>query len=227
MELLLDTVHLDDIKKYDQIVTLAGVTSNPSIIKKEGKINLFQHLQQIRQMLGKKRALHVQVVGQTTEAMVADARLILAKIDPAVYIKIPTNEAGLAAMKILKKENVKITATAIYSEFQGRLAIAAGADYLAPYYNRMVNLGLDAQRILSNLANQIARDDAQTKILAASFHTVEQVNEAFQAGCQAATMGADIFQTALNNPAIQEAVADFTADWESMYGSKTTITSLK
>lgn len=227
MEFLLDTVHLSDIEKYDKVINLSGVTSNPSIIKKEGKIDFFNHLQKIRKILGKQRPLHVQVVGQTTEAMIDDAHLVLEKIDPNVYIKIPTNQAGLTAMKILKKENVKITATAIYSEFQGRLAMEIGADYLAPYYNRMVNLGLNAQKILNNLANQIARDNSQTKILAASFHTVEQVNEAFQAGCQAATLGADILQTALNNPAIKGAIKDFTKDWESIYGTNTTITSLK
>lgn len=227
MEFLLDTVHLSDIEKYDKVINLSGVTSNPSIIKKEGKIDFFNHLQKIRKILGKQRPLHVQVVGQTTEAMIDDAHLVLEKIDPNVYIKIPTNQAGLTAMKILKKENVKITATAIYSEFQGRLAMEIGADYLAPYYNRMVNLGLNAQKILNNLANQIARDNSQTKILAASFHTVEQVNEAFQAGCQAATLGTDIFQTALNNPAIKGAIKDFTKDWESIYGTNTTITSLK
>ncbi|MCT6892836.1 MAG: fructose-6-phosphate aldolase [Bombilactobacillus mellifer] len=227
MEFLLDTVHLSDIEKYDSVINLSGVTSNPSIIKKEGKIDFFNHLQKIRKILGKHRPLHVQVVGQTTEAMIADAHSVLEKIDPNVYIKIPTNQAGLTAMKILKKEDVKITATAIYSEFQGRLAMEIGADYLAPYYNRMVNLGLNAQKILNNLANQIARDNSQTKILAASFHTVEQVNEAFQAGCQAATLGADIFQTALNNPAIKGAIKDFTEDWESIYGTNTTITSLK
>ncbi|CAM3124278.1 fructose-6-phosphate aldolase [Lactiplantibacillus plajomi] len=226
MEFLLDTVDIAAIQKYVNIIPLSGVTSNPSIVKKAGKIDFFSHMRQIRQIIGPDATLHAQVVGTTTDAMLDDAHHILKEIDDQVYIKVPTNEAGLAAIKQLKAENVNVTATAIYTTFQGNLAIAAGADYLAPYYNRMVNMDIDADRVIHDLATQIERDHAKTKILAASFHTVQQVNAAFANGAQAATMGADILQTALNVPAIGAAVADFTHDWESLYGQDSTITSL-
>ena len=224
MEFLLDTIHIDDIAKYNQMLPLAGVTSNPTIIKKEGKVDFFAHMKAIREIIGRDKTLHVQAVGQSTAAIVKDAEAIVAQIDPAVFVKVPTNEAGLAAMKILKRQQINVTATAIYSEFQGRLAIEAGADYLAPYYNRMINMDIDAQAVIRHLAAQIALQQAPTKILAASFHTVGQVNDAFQAGAQAATMGSDIFQNALGNPAITHAVAAFTADWESLYGASTIAT---
>ncbi|ANK58897.1 fructose-bisphosphate aldolase [Loigolactobacillus backii] len=226
MEFLLDTIHLADIKKYSAILPISGVTSNPSIVKKEGKVDFFKHMRQVRSIIGPKATLHIQVVGQSTAEMIEDAHTILREVDDQVYIKVPTNEAGLAAIKQLKSEGVHITATAIYTKFQGYLAIAAGADYLAPYYNRMVNMNINADEVISELALAIQRDHAATKILAASFHTVQQVNSAFEMGAQAATMGTDILETALTAPAIGQAVTDFTNDWESVYGKETTISSL-
>ncbi|MFC6180976.1 fructose-6-phosphate aldolase [Lactiplantibacillus daowaiensis] len=227
MEFLLDTVHIDDIKKYAGIIPLSGVTSNPSIVKKEGKIDFFNHMKAIRQIIGMDASFHIQVVGQTTDEMVTDAHTILENVDDHVFIKIPTNEAGLAAIKQLKSEGVNVTATAIYTKFQGYLAMTAGADYLAPYYNRMVNMNINADEVIGELAAQICREGSSTKILAASFHTVQQVNSAFEMGAQAATMGVDILDTALKAPAIGAAIKDFTTDWESIYGVGTNVTSLK
>lgn len=226
MEFLLDTVHIDDIKKYAGIIPLSGITSNPSIVKKEGKIDFFNHMKEIRAIIGDQATLHIQAVGQTTAEMLEDAHTILKNVDDNVYIKIPTNEAGLAAIKQLKAEGVNVTATAIYTKFQGYLAMTAGADYLAPYYNRMVNMNINADEVIGELSTQIARENSATKILAASFHTVQQVNSAFEMGAQAATMSADILKTALTAPAIGAAINDFTADWESIYGKGSTIAKL-
>lgn len=226
MEFLLDTVHIEDIKKYASIMPLSGVTSNPSIVKKEGQIDFFPHMRAIRAIIGDQASFHIQAVGQTTEAMIQDAHTILENVDDNVFVKIPTNEAGLAAIKQLKAEGVNVTATAIYTKFQGYLAMSAGADYLAPYYNRMVNMNINADEVIGELANQIARENSTTKILAASFHTVQQVNSAFEMGAQAATMGVDILKTGLSAPAIGAAINDFTADWESLYGKDSTIASI-
>ena len=138
MEFMLDTINLEAIRKYQKILPLAGVTSNPSIVKQAGKIDFFAQMKEIKKTIG-QASLHVQVVGQTTEEMLEDAQTIVQQLGQETFIKIPVNEAGLAAIKQLKQANYRITATAIYTEFQGYLAIAAGADYLAPYYNREFN----------------------------------------------------------------------------------------
>ncbi|WP_436645977.1 fructose-6-phosphate aldolase [Lactiplantibacillus plantarum] len=226
MEFLLDTVHIEDIKKYVDIIPLSGVTANPSIVKREGRIDFFKHMRAVRQIIGDQATLHIQAVGQTTDAMLQDAYTILKNVDENVYIKIPTNEAGLAAIKQLKAAGINVTATAIYTKFQGYLAMTAGADYLAPYYNRMVNMNINADEVIGELSTQILRENSNTKILAASFHTVQQVNSAFEMGAQAATMSADILKTALSAPAISAAINDFTTDWESLYGQGSTISSL-
>lgn len=227
MEFMLDTANLEDIIKYEKIIPLSGVTSNPSIVKKEGKIEFFNHMKQIRTIIGSHRSLHVQVVAQDFEGMLADAKTILEKIDKDVYIKVPVSEVGLRVIKVLKKEGVNVTATAIYTKFQAYLAIAAGADYIAPYFNRMENLNIDPREAITEMAKEISRTNSSTKILAASFKNVGQVNSALECGAHSATMGVDIIKQAFAMPSIQSAVDDFTTDWESIFDKDTTIVNLK
>ncbi|MDR0921486.1 MAG: fructose-6-phosphate aldolase [Lactobacillales bacterium] len=227
MEFLLDTANIDEIQKYTEMLPISGVTSNPSIVKKEGKVDFFQHMKRIREIIGIDKTLHVQVVAEDVEGILADAHTILEKIDREVYVKIPVTENGLQAMKQLKKEGVNITATAVYTKFQAYLAIAAGANYVAPYFNRMENQNMNPVDLITEVAKEIERTSAQTKILAASFKNVGQVNTALEAGAQASTMSVDILQQALGMPSIQQAVDVFTQDWESIFGEGTTITLLK
>ncbi|MDB7102242.1 fructose-6-phosphate aldolase [Enterococcus mundtii] len=219
MEFMLDTINIEKISYYQSILPLSGVTSNPSIIKKEGKIDLFAHLKEIKQLIG-KASLHVQVVGETTEEILADAQVIIDQLGKEIFIKVPVNEPGLAAIKQLKAEGINVTATAIYSEMQGYLAIAAGADYLAPYYNRMENLNIDAVAIIKALAMEIERTQSPSKILAASFKNVAQVNQACRQGAHSITASPDIFAQVFGMPSIQKAVTDFRKDWEETFGVK-------
>lgn len=216
MEFMLDTINIEKIRYYQSILPLSGVTSNPSIIKKEGKIDLFAHLKEIKQMIG-KASLHVQVVGETIEEILADAQEIVDQLGQDIFIKVPVNEPGLAAIKQLKAKGVNVTATAIYSEMQGYLAIAACADYLAPYYNRMENLNIDAVAIIKSLAMEIDRTQSQSKILAASFKNVAQVNQACRQGAHSITASPDIFAQVFGMPSIYKAVADFKKDWEETF----------
>lgn len=226
MEFLLDTANLEEIKQYEAIIPLAGVTSNPSIVKKEGKIQFFDHMKCVRNIIGKEKTLHVQVVADDYEGMMKDAETILAKIDPEVFIKVPVNQEGIKVIKALKQEGINVTATAIYTKFQAYLAIAAGADYIAPYFNRMENLNIDPRSAIEEMAKEIDRTKSKTKIVAASFKNVGQVNAALEAGAQAATMGVDIIQQAFAMPSIEKAVVDFTTDWEAIFGADSKIFNL-
>lgn len=226
MEFMLDTANLSEIEAYVKMAPIAGVTSNPSIVKKEGKISFFEHMKKIREIIGTERTLHVQVVAQDVEGMLADAKTILEKIDKDVYIKVPVNAEGLEVIKQLKADGVNVTATAVYSKFQAYLAVAAGADYIAPYYNRMENLNIDPKEAISEIAKEIERTNSKSKILAASFKNVAQVNAALENGAQSATMGVDVLDAALAMPSINKAVIDFTADWEQIFGKDVTIADL-
>lgn len=222
---MLDTVNIEEISQYEKVIPLAGVTSNPSIIKNEGQIDFFEQMKKIRSIIGMEKSLHVQVVATTYEGMLKDAEMILANIDPQVFIKVPVNETGLKVIKELKRREVNVTATAIYTKFQAYLAIAAGADYVAPYFNRMENLSINPQEAIREMAKEIARTNSQTKILAASFKNVGQVNAALENGAQAATMGVDIIKQAFAMPSIEKAINDFKTDWETIYGDGATISS--
>ena len=153
------------------------------------------------------------------EDMVKEAKAILQRIDDEVFIKIPVTEEGLKAMKILKaEEEMGITATAIYTKTQGLLAMEAGADYIAPYFNRMENMDIDGAAVIADFAEMIDRWGYRTKILAASFKNMAQVNAAFEAGAHTATLQPGLLHDALNTAAVGKAVDDFGKDWKTVFG---------
>ncbi|KHD44849.1 fructose-6-phosphate aldolase [Streptococcus hongkongensis] len=220
MEYMLDTLNLEAIKKWSKILPLAGVTSNPTIAKAEGDIDFFERIKEVRTIIGDQASIHVQVVAKDYEGILKDAAEIRRQAGNDIFVKIPVTTEGLAAIKTLKAEGYHITATAIYTTFQGLLAIEAGADYLAPYYNRMDNLNIDPEAVIGQLAEAIDRECSDSKILAASFKNVGQVNKAFALGAQAITAGPDVFEAGFAMPSIQKAVDDFGTDWESLYNQR-------
>lgn len=218
MEYLFDTANLEDIRTYGAIYPYTGVTTNPSIIKKEGKINFFEHCREIRRIISDDRTLHIQVTALKAEDMVKEADAILDKIDGEVFIKVPVTEEGLKAIRALKKKDIGVTATAVYTKAQGFLAMEAGADYIAAYFNRMENMDINASSVIGSMAQMIRMWDYKTQILAASFKNMAQVNAAFEAGAHTATVQPDILKTAVNMAAIGKAAEDFAKDWRSVFG---------
>ncbi len=218
MTFLLDTANLATIEKYRKVLPIEGVTTNPSILKKEGKVEVFEHFRAIRNLIGPDKSLHIQVVSTDVETMLAEAHHILAEVDDKVFIKVPVTEAGLTVIQQLKAEGIDVTATAIYSKMQAFLAIAAGVDYVAPYYNRMENLNSDAKETIAAIADFIKRTGSSCKILGASYKNIAQVNQALEAGAQTVTVDPTILATALTSPTVHQAVTDFKTDWESIYG---------
>ena len=223
MQYMFDTANIADIEKYGALVPYTGVTSNPSIIKKEGAIDFFTHFRRIREIIGFERSLHIQVLAEDCEGILADAEAILKNVDDQVFIKIPVTMEGLKAMQMLKSKGVGVTATAIYTRVQGYMAMEAGADFIAPYFNRMENLDIDPRAVISDFAAAIDTYGYQTIILAASFKNMGQVNDAFACGAQAATMGIDLLTGAFAMPSIKKAVDDFAADWYATFGPGATI----
>ena len=187
MEFIVDTVNLEEIKDAVEHMPIVGVTSNPSIVKQTNPENFFEHMRKIREIIGMERSLHVQVISKNSDEMVAEAHRILKEIDDQVYIKVPVSYEGIKAIKALKAEGVKVTATAVYDLMQAYMALAAEADYIAPYVNRIGNLGADPMDLISNLSDRIAVDGYNTKIVAASFKGVQQVRDSFNYGAHAIT----------------------------------------
>ncbi|MFP3153806.1 fructose-6-phosphate aldolase [Lachnospiraceae bacterium ZAX-1] len=226
MELLFDTANIEEIKKYSQCYPITGVTSNPSILKSEGKIDFFPHFREIRQIIGMDKSLHIQVIAQRAEDMIEEAAMILKNVDTRVFIKIPTTEEGLKAMMVLKSKGIGVTATAIYTKIQGFAAIMADADFIAPYCNRMSNLEVDYEDAIAAFRQMIDGNNANCKILAASFKNIKQVTNAFLAGAHTATVQPELLHDSFSMAAVTKAVADFKADWENVQGSGVTLLNI-
>ncbi len=220
MELLLDTANLKSIRDAVSTYPISGLTTNPSIISKENRSDFFALIKEIREILGKERTLHVQVTRTDCEGILKEAEAIRRHVDEDVYIKTPVSKEGLKAIGIMARDGFNVTATAIYTTIQGELAAMAGAKYLALYYNRMLNLDIDADAVFRTTASAIAASGLDCKIVGASFKNIMQVTNVFADGAEAVTVPPELLDTALANPSIDLAVRNFNKDWEKVYGNK-------
>ena len=219
MEILLDTANIELIKKYDESYRIDGVTTNPTIVAKE-KAPFWPTLKEIRAIMG-DRMMHVQVTAATYEDQLREAAKIVDVLGKEhTYIKVPTNETGIHTMKTLKDEGYLVTATAIYMPQQAMLAASVGADYVAPYFNRINNMNVDAGSSIADMVNLFYTNSLPTKVLAASFHNAQQIMDAFMAGAQAVTADPQYFTMMVENPMIDGAVEGFHKDWVGLYGDK-------
>ena len=218
MEIILDTANLKDIRRYNDIYDITGVTSNPTILARE-KAEFFPLLLEIRSIIGDKQ-LHVQVTGSSCEEMLKEAETLTDRMGKDTYIKVPTNEEGIKTMKVLKSRGYKVTATAIYMPQQAMLAASVGADYVAPYFNRMNNMNVDSKKAIADMAWLFEHNNIRTKIVAASFKNTQQIMDSLMAGAQAVTVSPELYTQMVENPMIDSAIAGFAADWEATYGDK-------
>lgn len=219
MEILLDTANVEKVKKYNDIYNIVGVTTNPTIISRE-KADFFSTLQQIRDAIGKEKQLHVQVTALCCEEIQKEAECICSAFGGNTYIKVPTNQEGIKAIKQLKQKGFNVTATAIYTVQQAMLAASVNADYVAPYFNRMCNCNYNAVATISDIAKLFSLYDKKTKIIAASFKNSNQIMQALLAGAEAITASPDLYTTMVENSLIDAAISDFKKDWTDLYGDK-------
>ena len=176
MKLIIDDANVEAIKALYEYYPVDGVTTNPSILAKSGR-NPYDVLGEIRGIIGPDAELHVQVISKDAEGMIKEAQVIREKLGEKTYIKIPTTREGLKAMKALKKNGINVTATAIYTAQQAFLAGKAGADYAAPYINRIDNLGANGIATAKKIHDIFRLNNLPTSVLAASFKNSQQVLE--------------------------------------------------
>lgn len=220
MDYILDTANLADIRHCNEFYPLAGVTTNPSIIAKE-KRDFWAIIRDIRDIIGPDKLLFAQTVQTTAEKQVEEAKLMNEKSGGAFCVKIPIGEDGLKATMMLKKMGIKVLMTAIFTPAQALIAAKAGADYVAPYVNRLDNIIGDGTEVVAQIAEQFAIHDLPCKVLAASFKNAQQVHRCAAAGCQCVTVSADILKAVISHPMTDAAVAGFQKDWKGVYGEKT------
>jgi TalC/MipB family fructose-6-phosphate aldolase len=218
IEFMIDTANLEAIARCVDLFPVAGVTSNPSILEIEGKIDFFPHLRKIREIIGPDRSLHVQVIAEDAPGIIKESETILKKLDDQVFIKIPSTEEGFKAMRHLRKRGVRITATEAYTQIQGLAAAACDADYIVLYYNRMKNMDIDADHSIRALRDVLDREKMGAKILAASFRSIRQTTDAISSGAHGVTVPDRLLRDAFDLPIVKAAGKVFHKAWVSIQG---------
>ena len=217
MTLLIDDADIERIKALCRYYPIDGVTTNPSILAKCGRPP-YEALSDIRDFIGNRAQLHVQVVSTIAEDMVEEGRKIERMLGNNTFIKIPTIPEGLRAMQILSSEGYHITATAMYTPMQAYLAAKAGAEYAAPYVNRIDNLGNDGVQTTKKMHDIYVRNGLSTKILAAGFKNSQQVQELCEYGVSCVTVASDVIENFIKNACVTADVDDFVRDFEGLCG---------
>lgn len=216
MELYLDTSDVAAVKALARVLPLAGVTTNPSIVA-TGKETLEVLLPRLQEAMGGQGRLFAQVMATTAEGMVNDARK-LRTIIADIVVKVPVTAEGLAAIKLLKEEGIPTLGTAVYGAAQGLLAALAGAEYVAPYVNRVDAQGGDGIQTVTDLQTLLTMHAPHAKVLAASFKTPRQALDCLLAGCESITLPLDVAQQFITSPAVDAAIVKFEQDWLSAFG---------
>ena len=224
MMYVIDTANLDDIRRCVEFYPVSGVTTNPTIISKE-HTDFPALIKSIRQIIGNERMFHIQTTGSNADEIIKEAILLNEFVGGNFYIKVPISPEGLKATMELKRRGIKVTETAIFTQQQALLAAKAGADFVAPYVNRLDNIISDGVHVVEEVVQMFHNYDIKCQVLAASFKTVEQIHKIAMAGSHAVTINPQLFDSLVYHPMTQYAIDDFNADWESVYG-KDKITDL-
>lgn len=222
MKLCIDTANIEQIRKIYEYYPVDGVSTNPSILAKTGK-NPYEVLREIREIVGEDGELFVQVISEKAEDMLEEAKVIIRELGDSTLIKIPCVPEGFKAMKMLKKEGIRFIGTAIYTAMQGYLAAKCGAEYVAPYVNRIDNMGFDGVKVAMDIHDAIEGSNLDSGLLAASFKNSQQVLELTQYGVKAVTVAPDVIEGLVKNAAITAAVNDFKKDFEKLAGEGKTM----
>ena len=217
---IMDTANLEKIRHCVEFYPIDGVTTNPSIISKEHS-DFPKLIKQIREIIGKDRMFHIQVTGDTCDEIVKEATALNDFVGGNLYIKVPISKEGLKATSELKRRGMKVTETAIFTQQQALIAAKAGANFIAPYVNRLDNIVSDGVSVVGEIVELFKKHNIDAKVLAASFKTVEQVHKIAMNGAHAITITPDLYDSLIYHPLTLYAIDDFKADWQSVYGDQT------
>lgn len=219
MELIIDSSNIEQIKELNDLLTITGVTTNPTILTKSGR-GAMDVVKDICEVLSEDQLLFIQTVQTSFEGIMEEAKMISSIRNKNMYVKIPVTHEGLRAIKECKKLGIHTLATAIYTADQAFLAAMNGAEYLAPYTNRMCNYG-DGVQDVKDLIEMLRVNHMPAKVIAASFKNTYQVHELIKAGIQAVTVPCDVLYQMIDHPGTKIAVGEFSVNWQRAYNRNT------
>lgn len=222
MKLCIDDANIEKIRRIYDLYPVDGVSTNPSILAKAGR-RPYEVLSEIRAIIGEDGELFVQAVSSNAEGMVEEAHRIVAELGRTTLTKIPCVPEGFRAMKRLKAEGLRFIGTAVYTPMQGFLAAKCGAEYVAPYVNRIDNMGFDGIQVSKDIHDAIQRGGLDSGLLAASFKNSRQVLELVKYGVKAVTIAPEVIEELVKNAAVDAAIAQFSRDFAGLVGGGKTM----
>ena len=219
MELIIDSSNIEQIKELNDLLTITGVTTNPTILTKSGR-EAMDVVKDLCEVLSEDQLLFIQTVQTSFEGIMEEAKMISSIRNKNMYVNIPVTHEGLRAIKECKKLGIHTLATAIYTADQAFLAAMNGAEYLAPYTKRMCNYG-DGVQDVKDLIEMLRVNHMPAKVIAASFKNTYQVHELIKAGIQAVTVPCDVLYQMIDHPGTKIAVGEFSVNWQRAYNRNT------
>ncbi|MBC1432575.1 fructose-6-phosphate aldolase [Listeria welshimeri] len=211
MRFFIDTANVEEIKKANRMGFIAGVTTNPSLVAKEGR-DFNEVIQEITSFVD--GPISGEVVSLEADEMIEEGRVI-AKIHPNMVVKIPMTGEGLAAVKVLTEEGIKTNVTLVFSATQALLAARAGATYVSPFLGRLDDIGDDGLVLIRDIAEIFEIHGIPTEIISASVRHPIHVIECAKAGADIATVPYKVFEQMLKHPLTDSGIDKFLADWEA------------
>ena len=212
MKLFIDTANVEEIRKANEMGVICGVTTNPSLIAKEGR-DFKEVLDEITQIVD--GPISAEVISLEANSMVEEA-LELSKIHKNIVIKIPMTEEGLKAVKLLSLKGIKTNVTLIFSATQALLAARAGASYVSPFVGRLDDIDHEGISLISDIAEIFNIHGIETEIIAASIRNGIHVTNAALAGSDIATVPYNVIMSMIKHPLTDAGLAKFLKDWEGV-----------
>ena len=216
MRFFIDTAKVEDIKKANDMGVICGVTTNPSLIAKEGRV-FEEVIAEIASIVDGPISGEVKATTVDAEGMIKEGREI-AKIHPNMVVKIPMTVEGLKACKALTAEGIKTNVTLIFSANQALLAARAGATYVSPFLGRLDDISQRGVDLIREISDMFAVTDLDTQIIAASVRNPIHVTDCALAGADIATVPYSVIEQMVKHPLTTAGIEKFQADYKAVFG---------
>ena len=216
MRFFVDTANVEDIRKANDMGVICGVTTNPSLIAKEGR-DFNEVIKEIASIVDGPISGEVKATTVDAEGMIAEGREI-AKIHPNMVVKIPMTVEGLKATKALSSEGIKTNVTLVFTANQALLAARAGATYVSPFLGRLDDISQPGIDLIRQIADMFAVSGIDTQIIAASVRNPIHVTDCALAGADIATVPYKVIEQMTKHPLTDQGIAKFQADYKAVVG---------
>lgn len=216
MKFFIDTANVEDIRKANDMGVICGVTTNPSLIAKEGR-DFNEVIKEITSIVDGPISGEVKATTVDAEGMIKEGREI-AKIHPNMVVKIPMTVEGLKATKVLSSEGIKTNVTLIFSANQALLAARAGATYVSPFVGRLDDISMKGVNLIEEVAEIFANYGIETEIIAASVRNPIHVTDCALAGADIATVPYSVIEQMTKHPLTTQGIEKFQADYKAVFG---------